>query len=55
MIGLFYNRSKIGEIENSRVLRHSAFKYIANVVPLEYGQQPAWKPHFDFELKDIRD
>ena len=35
-------------------MREADYKYIANVVPLKEGQEPAWKPPFDFELKDIR-
>ena len=40
--------------EDGKVLREADYKYIANVVPLKEGQEPAWKPPFDFELKDIR-
>lgn len=33
-----------------KVLRHTDYKHIANVVPLKEGQEPAWKPSFDFDL-----
>lgn len=36
--------------KTGRVMRHTDYKYIANVVPLKEGQEPAWKPAFDFDL-----
>lgn len=33
-----------------RVLRHTDHRHIANVVPLKDGQEPAWKPPFDFDI-----
>ena len=40
--------------EDGKVLRESDYKYIANVVPLKEGQEPAWKPPFDFDI-DLED
>ena len=40
--------------EDRKVLREADYKHIANVVPLKEGQEPAWKPPFDFDI-DLED
>ena len=40
--------------EDGKVLREADYNHIANVVPLKEGQEPAWKPPFDFDI-DLED